>query len=109
PLDEIYTQLATAGHRYEYFSADMSRLDSVEPVMNAALEHFGHVDILVNNAGIVRRVSFLDHTLKDWEDVLNTNLTVPVFLAQAAARQMIKQGTHGKIVNVCSMLSFQGG
>jgi 2-dehydro-3-deoxy-D-gluconate 5-dehydrogenase len=109
PLNEIYTQLDAAGHRYEYFSADMSQLDSVEPVINTALERFGHIDILVNNAGIVRRVSFLEHTVKDWEDVLNTNLTVPVFLAQAAARQMIKQGTRGKIVNICSMLSFQGG
>lgn len=73
------------------------------------MQHFGRIDILVNNAGIVKRAPFLEHTPADWEAVLATNLTVPVFLAQAAARQMISQGEGGKIVNICSMLTFQGG
>jgi 2-deoxy-D-gluconate 3-dehydrogenase len=109
PTEDVRAQLDATGRRYEFFSADLSLLSSVEPVMNAALEHFGHVDILINNAGIVKRGAFLDYTVEDWQAVLDVNLTVPVFLAQAAARQMVKQGTRGKIVNICSMVSFQGG
>jgi 2-deoxy-D-gluconate 3-dehydrogenase len=73
-----------------------------------AVHTFGHLDILVNNAGIIRRAPAIDFTEKDWDDVLHINLRAVFFLAQAAARQMIKQG-GGKIINVASMLSFQGG
>ncbi len=109
PKDDVAAALDAAGQRYAHHSADLSHVESIETTIAAAMEHFGRVDILVNNAGIVRRGSFLDHTLAEWEEVLTTNLTVPVFLAQAAARQMLIQESGGKIVNICSMLSFQGG
>jgi len=69
----------------------------------------GSVDILVNNAGIIRRADVLEFTEKDWDDVMNVNLRSLFFLSQEAARQMQKQGRGGKIINIASMLSFQGG
>ncbi|AEI42869.1 SDR family oxidoreductase [Paenibacillus mucilaginosus] len=63
----------------------------------------------MNNAGIIRRADAIDFTEKDWDDVLNINLKTVFFFSQAAARQDMKQGTGGKIINVASMLSFQGG
>ncbi|HQA06314.1 MAG TPA: SDR family oxidoreductase, partial [Clostridiales bacterium] len=65
--------------------------------------------ILVNNAGIIRRADFVDFTEQDWDDVINLNLKMLFKLSQLAARQFIKQGTGGKIINIASMLSFQGG
>jgi 2-dehydro-3-deoxy-D-gluconate 5-dehydrogenase len=109
PEQAINEALAKTGRKFFYHSADLSRMDSVSPVMEAALGHFGKVDILINNAGTVRRTSFLEHSEEEWDFILNLNLKIPVFLAQAVARQMVKQGQGGKIVNICSMLSFQGG
>ena len=69
----------------------------------------GRVDILVNNAGTIRRQDALDFTEKDWDDVMNLNLKSVFFLSQAVTRQFIAQGSGGKIINIASMLSFQGG
>jgi 2-dehydro-3-deoxy-D-gluconate 5-dehydrogenase len=109
PKADVVEALDSCGHRWAHHAADLSRIENVPPVIQSVVETFGRLDILVNNAGIIRRTSFLEHTVEDWREVLETNLTVPVFLAQAAARQMVKQGNGGKIINVCSMLSFQGG
>jgi 2-dehydro-3-deoxy-D-gluconate 5-dehydrogenase len=64
---------------------------------------------LVNNAGTTRRMPILEFTESAWDEVLNTDLKVPFFLSQACVKQMLKQGSGGKIVNICSVLSFQGG
>ena len=69
----------------------------------------GRLDILVNNAGIIRRADSIDFTEADWDDVIDINLKSVFFLAQAAARRFLAQGGGGKIVNIASMLSFQGG
>jgi 2-deoxy-D-gluconate 3-dehydrogenase len=63
----------------------------------------------VNNAGIIRRNDAIEFTEKDWDDVMDVNLKSVYFLSQAAARQFISQGQGGKIINIASMLSFQGG
>lgn len=73
------------------------------------METFGKVDILVNNAGIIRRTDAIDFSEKDWDDVININLKTVFFFSQAVAKQFIRQGTGGKIINIASMLSFQGG
>ncbi|MCM3378186.1 SDR family NAD(P)-dependent oxidoreductase, partial [Bacillus licheniformis] len=69
----------------------------------------GRLDILVNNAGMIRRCDALAFTEADWDAVIDVNLKSVFFLSQAVARQMVRQGRGGKIVNVASMLSFQGG
>lgn len=70
---------------------------------------FGHVDILVNNAGIIRREDILNYSEQDWKDVLAINLDTVFFLTQAVANQFMLQKTKGKIINIASMLSYQGG
>jgi 2-deoxy-D-gluconate 3-dehydrogenase len=91
------------------YEVDLSETSVIPGVVQKALDHFGSVDILVNNAGIIRRTPFLDHSEADWNAVIALNLTSPVFLAQACAQQMVKQGRGGKIINICSLLSHQGG
>jgi 2-deoxy-D-gluconate 3-dehydrogenase len=89
--------------------ADLTSIEPVEPIINLVLETYGRIDILVNNAGIIRREDAINFTEKDWDDVLNINAKSMFFLAQAVARQIMKQGSGGKIINIASMLSFQGG
>jgi 2-deoxy-D-gluconate 3-dehydrogenase len=88
--------------------ADLSRFDCADRVVAETVSGLGSIDILVNNAGIIRRSEALDFTEEDWNDVLDTNLKTPFFLARAAAVRMIERG-GGKIINVASLLSFQGG
>lgn len=109
PAQDVSQALVETGQPFGHFSADLSDVSSVASTVEAALSQFRQVDILVNNAGIIRRAPFLEHTEADWDVVLNTNLKVPVFLAQACARQMVQRGQGGKIINVCSLLSYQGG
>ncbi|MDZ7338540.1 MAG: 2-dehydro-3-deoxy-D-gluconate 5-dehydrogenase KduD [candidate division KSB1 bacterium] len=96
------------GKRCVPIKADLALLESVDLIVNEALQVFGRIDILVNNAGIIRRAPVLEFSVKDWDDVMNINVRTLFFLSQAAARQMMKQG-GGKIINIASMLSFQGG
>jgi 2-dehydro-3-deoxy-D-gluconate 5-dehydrogenase len=109
PDAEVAEQLGKTEQAYAHHATDLSRTDSVPGVVKAALDNFGRLDILVNNAGIIRRAPALEYSEEDWDAVLNTNLKVPFFLAQACARQMVAQGQGGKIINICSLLSYQGG
>ncbi len=97
------------GRRYVDVAADLASTRDIPGIVAAALAAFGRIDILVNNAGIIRRADALDFTESDWDDVVNVNLRTAFFLAQAVARQFVAQGGGGKIVNIASMLSFQGG
>lgn len=96
------------GRRAETFAADLSDMNAIQAVVQKAVESFGKVDILVNNAGIIRRSPALEFTEKDWDDVMTLNAKAAFFLAQAAARDMMKRKS-GKIINIASLLSFQGG
>ncbi|MCD4630316.1 SDR family NAD(P)-dependent oxidoreductase, partial [Proteus mirabilis] len=87
----------------------LSQQAVIADVIAQAVEKFGRIDILVNNAGTIRREDALSFTEKDWDDVMNLNLKSLFFLSQAVARQFIAQGQGGKIINIASMLSFQGG
>jgi 2-deoxy-D-gluconate 3-dehydrogenase len=89
-------------------SADVAAPGAAQTLVEKALAAFSRLDILVNNAGIIRRAPFLEFSEKDWDDVMNTNIRAVFLLSQAAARVMVKQGS-GKIINIASMLSFQGG
>ena len=106
---ETAAAVQAAGRRYLHVQADLSSLEPIQRIVDTALQEFGHIDILVNNAGIIIRNDSVDFTEKEWDDVMDINLKAAFFMCQAVARQFIKQGTGGKIVNVASMLSFQGG
>ena len=88
--------------------ADLSDMASIDVVMKAAIDTYGRVDILVNNAGIIKRQDAIEFTEENW-DVIQVNQKMVFFLSQAFAKQLMKQGEGGKIINVCSMLSYQGG
>ena len=106
---ETAAAIAAAGRKYLHVQANLSSIEPVARIVDTALKAFGHIDILVNNAGNIIRNDTVDFTEKEWDDVMNVNLKSAFFLCQAVARQFIAQGSGGKIVNVASMLSFQGG
>ena len=95
--------------RFLGIKADLSSLEPLEGIIQKTVKTLGRLDILVNNAGIIRRADAIEFTEQDWDEVMNLNIKTLFFLSQAAARQFIKQGTRGKIINIASMLSFQGG
>ncbi|TCS43326.1 2-dehydro-3-deoxy-D-gluconate 5-dehydrogenase KduD [Reinekea marinisedimentorum] len=97
------------GRTFVDIRAELGSVETVDTVMAQALESVKHIDILVNNAGIIRRNDAVDFTEKDWDDVMDVNLKSAFFLSQAVAKQFIAQGKGGKIINIASMLSFQGG
>lgn len=97
------------GRRFMAIQADLSQQRAIPAIVAQTVEQFGRIDILVNNAGTIRREDALSFSEKDWDDVMNLNLKSVFFLSQAVARQFLKQGDGGKIINIASMLSFQGG
>ncbi|MAS04129.1 MAG: 2-deoxy-D-gluconate 3-dehydrogenase [Ahrensia sp.] len=101
-------ELVDDAARIHAIRADLSDTASLAPLVDETVEWAGGVDILVNNAGIIRRNDALDFTEEDWDAVMDTNLKSAFFLSQAAARHMKARG-RGKIINIASLLSFQGG
>ncbi|MDO5381437.1 MAG: 2-dehydro-3-deoxy-D-gluconate 5-dehydrogenase KduD [Eubacteriales bacterium] len=89
--------------------ADLSSMEVIPLIINGALDAYGRVDILVNNAGIIKREDAIDFSEENWDSVIQVNEKMVFFLSQAFAKQLIKQNEGGKIINVCSMLSYQGG
>lgn len=107
--EETKEMVERTGRKYVGIVANLLSIEPVSDIVETAVKEFGHVDILVNNAGIIRREDALEFTEKDWDDVMNINVKTVFFLSQAVARQFVKQGNGGKIINIASMLSFQGG
>lgn len=108
-IAETRGKIEALGRRFLSVKADLGSTEPVQRIIDSSVEALGRVDILVNNAGIIRRTDAIDYTEKDWDDILNTNLKTVFFLSQAAAKQFLKQKTGGKIINIASMLSYQGG
>jgi len=102
---ETAAMVEAAGRTLRAIPAD---LGSIAPIAGVVAEA-GPVDILVNNAGIIRRADSLDFSEEDWDAVMDTNLKSAFFLSQAVARTWVAGGRGGKVINICSMLSFQGG
>ena len=110
PMDETLAVIRKLGRRAIGLKADLAKGEREAPkIVAKVVKALGRLDILVNNAGIIRREPFTEHSAKNWNDVIAINLSTPFFLSQAAARQMAAQGQGGKIINIASMLSFQGG
>jgi len=101
--------VTAAGRKFHSLYADLERSHESHRVVAQAIEVAGRVDILINNAGIIRRNDALVFTEQDWDAALDVNLKTPFFLAQAVAQAMVNAGRGGKIINIVSMLSFQGG
>jgi 2-deoxy-D-gluconate 3-dehydrogenase len=109
PPEKAKTAVEKLGRGFLAVQADLISIEPVEMIIESAVKQFGRLDILVNDAGIIRRAPSLEYSEKDWDDVININLKSLFFLCQAAARQFMKQKTGGKIINIASLLSFQGG
>ncbi|MFV1919748.1 2-dehydro-3-deoxy-D-gluconate 5-dehydrogenase KduD [Sphingomonas sp. MJ1 (PH-R8)] len=108
PAEDTVAKARALGRKAEIVSADLSTIEPVGRVVEETVAKLGGFHILVNNAGIIRRADAVDFTEEDWDAVIDTNLKSVFFLCQAAGRHMIANG-GGKIINIASMLTFQGG
>lgn len=106
--EETQKQIIAEGGDAHVIVADLTKKSEIERIVPEAVAKYGTVDILVNNAGIIRRTPILDFSEKDWDDVMNLNSKTVFLLSQLAARVMVEKG-YGKIINIASLLSFQGG
>ncbi|HGN1705260.1 TPA: 2-dehydro-3-deoxy-D-gluconate 5-dehydrogenase KduD [Providencia rettgeri] len=106
---ETQQQVEALGRKFVNVEADLTKMECIPHIIESAVSEFKHIDILVNNAGIIRREDAINFTEQDWDDVMNVNLKSVFFLSQSVAKQFIAQNSGGKIINIASMLSFQGG
>ena len=104
-LDATATAVRATGRQAIPVQADLSERGAIATIMNSA----GHATILVNNAGIIRRADAVDYSDEDWDDVIEVNLRSVFALSRAFARALIERKSGGRIINIASMLSFQGG
>jgi 2-deoxy-D-gluconate 3-dehydrogenase len=109
PSTDTGRQVEALGRRFLDITANLMDISLIDGIIKKAVETFGKVDILVNNAGMIRRADLVDFSEKDWDDVIQLNLKTVFFFSQAFAKQLIAQKSGGKIINIASMLSFQGG
>ncbi|MCH1625443.1 2-dehydro-3-deoxy-D-gluconate 5-dehydrogenase KduD [Fredinandcohnia quinoae] len=106
--EETKTLIEETGQRVTFFQADLSDREAVKQVASQCVKTYGKIDILVNNAGTIRRSPIIEYKEQDWDDVIEINLNSLYLLSQEAAKVMVGQKS-GKIINIASMLSFQGG
>jgi 2-deoxy-D-gluconate 3-dehydrogenase len=102
-------EIRTAGRKTFYFSADLADAKTHPELIGRTISEFGSVDILVNNAGVIRRAPASEYSAEFWDELISVNLTAVFHLSQLAGRHMLGRGTGGKILNIASLLSFQGG
>ncbi|GGI13677.1 2-dehydro-3-deoxy-D-gluconate 5-dehydrogenase KduD [Gottfriedia solisilvae] len=106
--DETRELIEGTGRKVHFFQVDLTVRDNIKKIVDECLTVYGKIDILVNNAGTIRRTPLLEYKAEDWDAVMDINLNAVYFLSQEVARVMAKQES-GKIINIGSMLSFQGG
>jgi 2-deoxy-D-gluconate 3-dehydrogenase len=107
-VNDTAAKIKALGRKGLAIQADLASTEPIPGIITKTLAEFGKIDILVNCAGIIRRAPAIEFSEKDWDDVISVNQKALFFMCQAAAREMMKQG-KGKIVNIASLLSFQGG
>ncbi|WP_315073642.1 2-dehydro-3-deoxy-D-gluconate 5-dehydrogenase KduD [uncultured Clostridium sp.] len=96
------------GRKVVFVQANLTKKEDRQNIIEVSMKEFGKIDILVNNAGTIKRAPLLEYDEEDWNEVMDINLNAVYFLSQEAAKIMAKQGS-GKIINIASMLTFQGG
>lgn len=107
--EETKAKITAFNGEFNECIADLSTTEPIDRIIKTALDLYGTVDILVNNAGIIKRADAVDVTEEDWDSVINVNQKVVFFLSQAFAKVVFSQNKKGKIINIASMLSYQGG
>ena len=108
PADDTRQQVEALGKRFYSVEAELGHHSPTE-IVNQAIAHAGKLDILINNAGMIRRAPAIEFSEDDWDSVIDVNLKAAFFLAQQLAKHCIERKAPGKIVNIASLLSFQGG
>lgn len=106
---ETKEKIEKLGKKFLGITANLMTIKPIQDIIDKAVKEFGKVDILVNNAGIIRRQDAIEFSEENWDDVMNINLKTVFFFSQSVAKQYVAQGTGGKIINIASMLSYQGG
>lgn len=106
---ETKAKIDAIGGIFNECTADLSSTTPIDNIIKTTIDLYGTVDILVNNAGIIKRADAVDVTEEDWDSVINVNQKVVFFLSQAFAKVVFAQNKKGKIINIASMLSYQGG
>jgi 2-deoxy-D-gluconate 3-dehydrogenase len=107
--DATCAEIRKLGRAAHSLTGDLSRRETPRAIFEKALEAFGRVDILVNNAGTIARAPAVEFSEEDWTKVIEVNLSSVFRLSQLAGRHMIERGARGRIINIASLLSFQGG
>ncbi len=105
---DVKQYVEAKGNKFFGYVADLTNKEAIQKLVDEAVREFGKIDILVNNAGTIRRNPLLQTPDKDWDQVIDINLNTVFYLSKATAIVMKEQG-HGKIINIASMLSYQGG
>lgn len=109
PPTETESEIVAIGGSAKSITCDLRQSASIEKITKGALDAYGKIDILVNNAGITKRHPAIEMPTESWDEVINVNLRSCFLLSQAVAREMIRRNIRGKIINMASMQSFQGG
>lgn len=109
PMPHTTELVKRAGRRFHALEVDLSRAFDGNAVVDEVVAQLGRIDILVNNAGIIRRANLLEYSEADWDSVIDVNMKAAFLLSQAVARSMVAADRGGRIINVASMLTFQGG
>lgn len=107
-VEDVKSTVEGLGRRVVFVQGDLTKADFRDEVISTCIKEYGKIDILVNNAGTIRRAPLLEYRDEDWDAVMNINLNAVYHLSQKVAKIMTEQKS-GKIINVASMLSFQGG
>lgn len=107
-MESLIEEVTKLGKEVYFSTGDLSKEETAMSAVSECIKVYGKIDILVNNAGTIKRSPLLEGSNKDWKTVLDINLSAVYYLSKTAAAEMVKQG-HGKIINIASMLSFQGG
>ena len=107
-MENVIKEVEALGRKVAYATGDLSKEEVAMQAVGKCMEAFGRIDILVNNAGTIKRAPILEGSNSDWQQVIDLNLSSIYYLSKTAAIEMKKQG-GGKIINIASMLSFQGG